>query len=197
MARWEGDGLGRLERAALELFAERGYERTTVAQIAQRAGLTERSFYRHFPDKREVLFAGGEDLQRHLVAAVHDSPPSTDPLDALVAAVAGASVTFRTRAFLQQRVAVIAANPALLERELVKLAAMSEALVGALVASGTDADVAALAAGVAVTVMRVAVLRWIASEQDYAAVVAAVAAELGGVVGRASIAGTGTAPPAR
>lgn len=179
MARWEADARGRLERAALELFEERGFEGTTVSQIAQRAGLTERSFYRHFPDKREVLFAGGQDLQRHLTAAVVEAPTGTDPLQAAVTAVSGAAGTFRSRAFLRQRAAVIAANPALHERELVKLAGLSHALTDALVAQGTQADVAALAVGVAMTIMRVAIDRWMADDQaDYAQVVTAVTAEV-------------------
>jgi AcrR family transcriptional regulator len=70
VARWEGDAPGRLERAALALFDEQGYDRTTVAQIARRANLTERSFYRWFADKREVLFGGAEEFETHLVTAI-------------------------------------------------------------------------------------------------------------------------------
>ncbi len=83
MPRWEGDAAGRLERAALELFDERGFDRTTVAQIARRAGLTERSFYRYFADKREALFGGGDELERHLVDGLRDVPAEVGPLDAL------------------------------------------------------------------------------------------------------------------
>lgn len=182
MARWEGDAQGRLEAAALELFAERGYERTTVSQIAQRARLTERSYYRYFLDKREVLFAGGLQLERHLTASIHDAlceTQVTDPLAAVVAAVSSASATFRSRTFLRQRAGVIAANPALHERELVKLAGLSQALTGELVGEGTEADVAALAVGVGMTIMRVAIEGWMADDQaDYADVVASVAAQV-------------------
>ena len=85
MARWEGNARGRLERAALDLFAEQGYDRTTVAQIARRANLTERSFYRWFSDKREVLFAG-DDLEQHLLAAMDAVPAGTGALPTLLAA---------------------------------------------------------------------------------------------------------------
>ncbi len=74
MSRWEPNARGRLEQAALELYCERGFEQTTVAEIAERAGLTERTFFRYFADKREVLFAGGVTLQELLVSAVAGAP---------------------------------------------------------------------------------------------------------------------------
>src|ERR1700731_4121568 len=84
MARWEPDSRGRLEQAALALYGERGFEQTTGAEIAARAGLTERTFFRHFADKREVLFGGGE-LQELLVSAVAGAPDSAAPMDAVAA----------------------------------------------------------------------------------------------------------------
>src|SRR5215472_3630839 len=82
MGRWEPDARGRLERAALELYGERGFEQTTVAEIAGRAGLTERTFFRHFADKREVLFAGSAALRDLIVNAVTSAPASATPIDA-------------------------------------------------------------------------------------------------------------------
>ena len=76
MGRWEPNARGRLEQAAMELYLERGFDQTTVAEIAERAGLTERTFFRHFADKREVLFAGAGALQELLVSAVAGAPDS-------------------------------------------------------------------------------------------------------------------------
>src|SRR5262249_20365529 len=90
MSRWEPDARGRLEQAALQLFIERGFEQTTVAEIAKRAGLTERTFFRHFADKREVLFGGAGSLQELLVRTVASTPDSAAPLDAIAAALAAA-----------------------------------------------------------------------------------------------------------
>ena len=83
MSRWEPNARGRLEQAALELYSERGFDQTTVAEIAQRAGLTERTFFRHFADKREVLFGGSAFLGELMVAAVRDAPAGDGPLDAV------------------------------------------------------------------------------------------------------------------
>src|SRR3954447_12377444 len=94
MGRWEPNARGRLERAALALYGERGYEQTTVAEIAARAGLTERTFFRHYADKREVLFAGSEDLQRVFVDAVAGAPPAAGPLDALTTGIDAAAEIF-------------------------------------------------------------------------------------------------------
>src|SRR4051812_49450716 len=116
MARWEGNTRGRLERAALTLFREQGYDRTTVAQIARRANLTERSFYRWFTDKREVLFADDE-IEERFLSAIDAVPAGTDPLPTLLAAFATAPEVFRPRDLLLERAAVIAANPPLRERE--------------------------------------------------------------------------------
>src|SRR6476660_5767598 len=89
MGRWEPNARGRLETAAMELYAERGFESTTVAEIAERAGLTERTFYRYFADKREVLFYGAPALQALLVGAVDGAPQSRSPIDVVVAALIG------------------------------------------------------------------------------------------------------------
>src|SRR3954447_17852032 len=94
MSRWEPDARGRLAQAAMELYRDRGYEQTTVAQIAERAGVTERTFFRHFADKREVLFDGGQRLQERMVGAVDAAPPSAAPLDLVAAALAAAAEQF-------------------------------------------------------------------------------------------------------
>src|SRR5471032_1812627 len=90
MSRWQPDAQGRLAQAALELYVERGFEQTTVAEIAARAGLTERTFFRHFADKREVLFAGSASLQELLVTTLVSVPASAAPIDAVTVALAAA-----------------------------------------------------------------------------------------------------------
>src|SRR4029453_18823389 len=103
MARWEPDSRGRLYRAALELYGERGFENTTVAEIAERAGLTERTFFRHFADKREVRFAGSPTLQEHLVSTVADAPDSTAPIDAAAAGLEAAGSQLPDRETARRR----------------------------------------------------------------------------------------------
>jgi AcrR family transcriptional regulator len=162
MSRWEPNARGRLEQAAMELYGERGFEQTTVAEIAARAGLTERTFFRHFSDKREVLFSGAGDLQGHLVSAVAAAPESAEPIDAAAAAVeAIAGQLQERREFAMQRSRVIAANAELQERELIKLAALSAAVAGALRERGVGDPAASLTAEVAIGVFKVAFERWV------------------------------------
>src|ERR1700689_3428339 len=97
MTRWEPNAAGRLARAALELYSERGFEQTTVAEIAGRAGLTERTFFRHFADKREVLFAGAGTLQEVVVTAVASAPDSAPPIAAAAAGVEAAGALLQER----------------------------------------------------------------------------------------------------
>src|SRR5471030_1118247 len=126
MGRWEPNARGRLERAALELYGERGFDQTTVAEIAERAGLKERTFFRHFADKREVLFWGAGSLQELLVNAVADAPDSLAPIDAVAAALEAAGALLQQRReFSRQRQSIIAANAELQERELIKLASLA------------------------------------------------------------------------
>src|SRR6186997_917049 len=104
MGRWEPDASGRLREAALDLYVERGYEQTTVAEIAQRAGLTARTFFRHFADKREVLFAGSADLRTHMVGGLAEAPLTASPMEAVAAALdAAATVLGRDHAFSSRR----------------------------------------------------------------------------------------------
>jgi AcrR family transcriptional regulator len=133
MSRWEPNARGRLEQAALDLYVERGFEQTTVAEIAERAGLTERTFFRHFADKREVLFAGADALRELLVSTVTGAPDSAAPIDAVAAALEAAGAFIQEGGELaRQRQAIIAASAELQERELIKLASLASALADAL-----------------------------------------------------------------
>jgi len=162
VGRWEPDARGRLERAALDLYGERGFENTTVAEIAERAGLTERTFFRYFTDKREVLFAGAGTLQDLLVNAVVDAPQATAPIDAIASALEAAVVIFQERRdYSVQRQTVIAANSELQERELIKLARLASALADALRRRGVPDPAASLAAEAGIAVFKIAFERWI------------------------------------
>jgi AcrR family transcriptional regulator len=162
MGRWEPNARGRLEQAALELYSERGFDRTTVAEIAERAGLTERSFFRHFVDKREVLFAGAVTLQELLVSAVASAPESTAPIDAVGAALEAVGALLQEhRERARRRQAVIAANTELQERELIKLASLASALADALRRRGVTGPAASLTAQAGIAVFKVAFERWV------------------------------------
>jgi AcrR family transcriptional regulator len=162
MSRWEPDGRGRLEQAALALYGERGFENTTVAEIAERAGLTERTFFRHFVDKREVLFWGAGALQELLVSTVASAPDSAAPMAAVAAALEAAGAVFQERReTVWQRQTIIAANAELQERELIKLAALASALAEALRRRGVRDPAASLSAEAGIAVFRVAFEHWI------------------------------------
>jgi AcrR family transcriptional regulator len=174
MVRWEPDSRGRLQQAALALYGERGFENTTVAEIAGRAGLTERTFFRHFADKREVLFAGGEVLQDALVSAVADAPESVAPINAVAVGLEAAGAQLPERPEMsRQRQAIIAANPDLQERELIKLASLSAALADALRGRGLSEADANLTAEVGIAVFKIAFERWIdeANDRDFSQLV--------------------------
>jgi AcrR family transcriptional regulator len=162
MGRWEPGASGRLRQAAMELYVERGYEQTTVAEISERAGLTARTFFRYFADKREVLFAGSVGLQEQLVAALDGAPDSASPMEAVSAALdAGATVLGQHREYSRQRQSVIAANAELRERELIKMASLAVALAEGLRRRGVADPNASLAAEAGVAVFRVAFERWV------------------------------------
>jgi len=170
MVRWEPNARGRLEQAALELYVERGFDQTTVAEIARRAGLTERTFFRHFTDKREVLFDGAGQLQELLVNAVADAPDAVAPIDAVAAALQAAGTLFdQRRALVRQRRTVIAANPELQERELIKLAALSAAIADTLRKRGVKDPAASLTAEAGIAVFKIGFERWITDprQQDF------------------------------
>lgn len=168
MSRWQPDAAGRLQRAAFELYAERGYEETTVAEIAERAGLTERTFFRHFADKREVLFNGSDQLQQLIVDAVDAAPASATPIEAIAVGLAAAGAIFdaRRRPYSLQRQSVIDANPELRERELVKLASLASALTDALRRRGVQDPAAGLTAEAGIAVFRIAFEHWLRAESD-------------------------------
>ena len=162
MSRWEPDGRGRLAEAALALYAERGFENTTVAEIAERAGLTERTFFRHFTDKREVLFWGAGALQELFVNAVANAPEGSSPIDAIAAALEAAGESLQQRGdFPRQRQAIIAASAELRERELIKLATLASAIAHALRDRGIGDPAASLTAEVAMAVFRIGFERWV------------------------------------
>jgi len=162
MGRWEPNARGRLEQAAMELYVERGFEQTTVAEIAERAGLTERTFFRHFADKREVLFAGAGMLQEFLVSGVTGAPDSVTPIEAVAEALEAAGALLQERRdYSRQRQAVIAANPALQERELIKLASLAAAVADALRQRGVTEPAASLTAEAGIAVFKVAFERWV------------------------------------
>ena len=185
MGRWEPNARGRLAQAALALYAEQGFEQTTVAEIAKQAGLTERTFFRHFADKREVLFYGSELLQDLLAQAVADAPASATPMDAVSAAYQAASALIQEnpeRARLRD--AIVSANAELRERELIKLAALASAVAGALRDRGVLEPAASLAAETGAAVFKVAFARWVSEpgQADLPGILGAALEDLKGVL---------------
>ena len=162
MARWQPDAVGRLQQAAFALYAERGYENTTVAEIAERAGLTRRTFFRYFADKREVLFWGSRALEELFVTEVGAALEGASPLEAVAAALDAVAESFEDRRELAaRRRQIIAATPELQERELIKLASLARAVAEALHRRGVGDPAAILTAEAAITVFRVAFDRWV------------------------------------
>ncbi|MEU5913390.1 TetR family transcriptional regulator [Micromonospora sp. NPDC047527] len=189
MARWQPDARGRLEAAAFELFRERGFEQTTVADIAGRAGLDKRTFYRLFGDKREALFSGSGHLEEVLAKTVAET--DAGPFEVVIAAFERmAEEVFVDRLELvRARQAIIESSPELQERELRKVGSLVAAVTTALRAKGLDETTATLATESGVTVFRVAYARWVApgSDASLAELIAEVAAELRAI----------TSPPGR
>jgi AcrR family transcriptional regulator len=149
----------------MDLYLERGFEQTTVADIAQRAGLTARTFFRYFADKREVLFLGSASLQDAMVAALAAAPGSAAPIQAVAAALDAAAGVLPDREYARRRQSVIAANAELRERELIKMASLAVALADGLRRRGVDDPAASLAAEAGVAVFRVAFERWVGLPQ--------------------------------
>ena len=168
MGRWQPGARERLESAALELFVEQGFTETTVPQITARAGLTTRTFFRHFADKREVLFAREEGVPALVEKLMAEAPASLGPMGVVAYGLeAFATTVFEGRAeYLRRRHMVIETDAGLRERRLQKLATMSEAIRLGFQQRGTDALTAALAAELAMTVFRVAITRWLARDDD-------------------------------
>jgi len=168
MGRWEPGTRMRLRQAALELFTSRGFEQTTAADIAQAAGVSERTFFRHFADKREVLFSGTDELAAGFLAGIAGSPAGAAPLELMAAALDSGSAFFadERRPYSRARQLAIDENPALQERELLKMAGLAAALGEALRARGIDAAAARLAGETVATVFGVAFQQWIRPSEE-------------------------------
>jgi AcrR family transcriptional regulator len=169
MARWDPDARGRLEQAAMELFRERGYDRTTVEDVARRAGLTERTFFRYFADKREVLFSGAKELEKLITDGVASAPVDASPLVAVVSAIEAACAHLEERRdieFARARYELVLKYAEIQERELIKMAALAVAITGALRARGIDEPTASLTAEMGMAIFKVAFERWIAEKKS-------------------------------
>ncbi|GAA3626827.1 TetR family transcriptional regulator [Microlunatus ginsengisoli] len=164
MGRWAPGTRERLQQVALELFRRDGYDATTVADIAGAAEVTERTFYRYFTDKREVLFDGQDQLGAAFVDGVAGAPTGATPMEIAAAGLdhAGAFFTAERRAWSRGRQAVIESDPALRERELLKLAALADRLADALRDRGITDPQARLCADAALSVFRTTFARWLA-----------------------------------
>lgn len=163
MARWQPDATGRLQHAAVTLFLEHGYPHVSVADIAGRAGLTKRTFFNHFPDKREVLFAGADALEASILAHLAEIAGSVHPLDAAVTALtrAGEAELSDYREVAHLRSGLIASSIELQERDLIKRASMTSAIATALEQRGVKPQSAALLAHCAVGVFTTAYRQWV------------------------------------
>lgn len=163
MSRWEPNAAERLGVAAVELFADRGYENVTVVEIAERAGLTKRTFFRHFADKREILFRGQDAYREMFADAIAGAPAGATPMEAIGAALAAFAARFAddSREFVAKRQAVIDGNPNLKERDLLKASALTAAMADALVARGVKPPTANLAATVGALALGDAFQLWL------------------------------------
>jgi AcrR family transcriptional regulator len=161
MGRWESDTRGRLERAALELYLEHGFDQTTVAQITERAGLTTRTFFRHFADKRDVLFVGQDKLRERVAKTIAAAPPTWSPAKAAASGlnIAAAALQMR-REEARDRRSLILATPELRERELITFAAVTETVTEALRERGAEDRAARVIAEAMTAAFRVAFEYW-------------------------------------
>ena len=167
MNRWKPNARMRLEAAALTLFAEQGFAATTTASIAERAGLTDRTFFRYFKDKKEVLFANEADFQKLLVQGTSAASLSSSPLEAATCGLAALCQELQTKLIvLRQREQIIANSSELRERELVKLAAWSFALKKALETRGSTSSDAEITAEVVLGIFRVAYRIWLLTDPE-------------------------------
>jgi AcrR family transcriptional regulator len=167
MARWEPEARGRLQQAALDLYSERGFGRTTVVEIAERAGLTERTFFRHFADKREVLFDGTARLQEVFVDATVAAPTAASPLEAAADGLRAAVDLVQTEQgldYARRRARIVDTDAELQERQMIKLSSLAAAVTDALRRRGTPDRSADLTAEIAITIFRVAYARWVADD---------------------------------
>ena len=162
MSRWKPDARERLVRAALDLFAEQGYDDTTVAEIAGRAGLTKSTFFRYFHDKREVLAAGQDTLCRLIEEGIASAPATATPLEIVAAGLDAAAEAFapERRDLGEKMHAAIAASSELQERDALKRLALTASIAGALWNRGVDETTAILAAELGVLALKRAQGRW-------------------------------------
>jgi len=188
MTRWQPGARGRLAQAAMELYLERGFGQTTVAQIAERAGVTERTFFRHFADKREMLFDGSAHLQQLMVDAVAGAPADAGPLDAVGAALDAVGTVFVDLDHSRTRQRVIDSDASLQERELIKRERLAIAITEALRARGIGEAAASLSVYAGIGVFHVAFATWIAdgNTRSYAEIARELLAELRDVTRPAS-----------
>jgi AcrR family transcriptional regulator len=167
MSRWEPNARGRLEQAAYELFLGRGYDQTTVADIAKRAGLTERTFFRHYADKREVLFGGAGALHDELLRALEKVSPELPPIEAVRIAIETISgIMHGRRSLARERRRIIAAHPDLQERDLNKRSTLTRALEEGLQRRGVAESAASLAAEMGIAVFYGGFDRWLDDSVD-------------------------------
>jgi AcrR family transcriptional regulator len=197
VGRWEPNASGRLTEAAMALFTERGYAKTTVGDIAARAGLTERTFFNHFSDKREVLFAGSEDFAKQIVDAVRAAPKSEPLLDTVLSAYESTNDFFEgRRPFSRKRSALIVAHPELQERELIKMMSLAAAVAEVLKQRGASASAASLTAETGAAILRVGFEQWVQDPKDRSLTfhLRAARRQLEGVVGGAKARAAQSAP---
>jgi AcrR family transcriptional regulator len=168
MARWQPGATQRLVVAAVDLFTEQGYDATTVAQIAERAGVTKSTFFRHFSDKRELLVAGQETLSTLLADGIAEAPSDATPLEAVAAGLERASTAMGpTNRELGPRLkAAVAASTELQERDALKSVGLAAAMTEALIARGIADATAHLAAELGVLAFKRGYAQW--SEGDRA-----------------------------
>ncbi|MGI5242150.1 TetR/AcrR family transcriptional regulator [Dactylosporangium sp. CA-139066] len=166
MARWEPGARERLVVAAVDLFTEQGYDATTVAQIAERAGVTKSTFFRHFADKRELLVAGQETLGRLLAEGIAEAPADATPLQAVAAGLERASAAMgpMNRELGPRLKAAVAASAELQERDALKSVSLAAAMTAALAARGVPGPTAALAGELGVLAFKRGYAEW--SEGD-------------------------------
>jgi AcrR family transcriptional regulator len=168
MARWEPGARERLVAAAVDLFTEQGYDATTVAQIAERAGVTKSTFFRHFPDKRELLVAGQETLSRLLTEGIAEAPGNASPLEAVAAGLVRASTAMgpMSRELAPRLKAAVAASAELQERDALKSVSLAAAMTTALIARGVPDPTAALASELGVLAFKRAYAEWSEGDRD-------------------------------
>jgi AcrR family transcriptional regulator len=168
MARWQPGATQRLVVAAVDLFTEQGYDATTVAQIAERAGVTKSTFFRHFSDKRELLVAGQETLSRLLADGIAEAPADASPLEAVAAGLERASSAMgpANRELGPRIKAAVAASTELQERDALKTVGLAAAMTAALVARGVPEPTAHLAGELGVLAFKRGFTQWSEGDRD-------------------------------